>query len=208
MPALARRFAAAGLIGTATAVAQAPDSGLTLRENTQAYEINARNAADIAAALRLHGLIAATESGYRSSYVWQLSWVLTPQQDAQGCRVKDLAVKLTSISSEPHWAAPAGTPAALTADWARYLAALRAFQGKHRALTVSKAQGLKARVAKLQAKTCESLQHGVDFIGQQWIEDIRKASDDYDRTTRHGETDGLRWPPPKAPPAAAPARKP
>jgi hypothetical protein len=46
----------------------------------------------------------------------------------------------------------------------------------------------------------------VDFLGQQWIEDMHKADDDFARTTRHGEAGGVTWPPPKA--VAPPAPKP
>ena len=204
--------AVAALAG-APANAQAPTTylaDLQLRENNQGYEIAAKNAGDIAKALRDHGVISAIESGYRSGYVWQLSWVLTPQKDSKGCHVKDLKVTLTSIATQPHWTPAAGAPAALQADWSVFSSALRAHLAKQRNLIVGKAQLLRPRVAKLQAQTCEALQRGVDFIGQQWIEDMHKADDDFARATRHGETGNVRWPPAKAGamPAAAPTQAP
>lgn len=184
---------------------------LSLKENRQVYDIEGKTAAEIQAGLAKHGLISATESGYRSPFVWQLSWQLTPVTTAEGCKVKDLAVTLTTIASEPDWEAPAAAPAALKAEWARYLGAYRAWMAKHRSITVAKAQALKARVAKLQAQNCEALKRGVDFIGQQWLDDMHKADDDFARTTRHGEADGVTWnaAASKAPqkPAAKPAQK-
>jgi predicted secreted Zn-dependent protease len=203
------RVMALALLAPCGAHAQAPTTylaGLQLRENTQLYDIAAKNSGDIAKALRDHGVISAIESGYRSGYVWQLSWKLTPQPSTAGCTVKDMAVTLTSITSLPRWTAPPKTPAALSADWSRFDTNLRAHLAKQRNLAVNKAQQLKGRVAKLQASTCDVLQRGVDFLGQQWIEDMHKADDDFARATRHGETGGVAWPPPKA--AAPPAPKP
>lgn len=205
---LARVSAALAFGGMAVSAAQAPTTymaDLSLRENSQSYEISARNSGDIAKALRDHGVISAIESGYRSGYVWQLAWTLTPQQDAQGCHVRDMKVQLTSIMSLPHWAPPAGAPAPLIADWQRFDSALRGHLGKQRSMTVSKAQQLRARVMKLQAKTCESLQRGVDFIGQGWIEEMHRADDSFARVTKHGEADNVRWPPARAAPAQVPA---
>lgn len=179
---------------------------MSLRENTQTFDISARNSGDIAKALRDHGVISAIESGYRSGYVWQLTWTLTPQKDAQGCHVRDMKVQLTSITSLPTWAPPAGTPVALATDWSVFSSSLRAHLAKQRNLAVNKAQFLRPRVMKLTAKTCDSLQHGVDFIGQGWIEDMHRAEDDFARATRHGDADNVRWPPGKPAPVAPSAR--
>lgn len=207
MPLLSRRSRLAALASlctlavlATTATAQAPTTylpDLQLRENNQYYDVEAKDTGGVAKALRDHGVISASESGYRSGYVWQLSWKLAPQLSSAACTVKDMTVTLTSITSLPRWTATPKAPATLAADWSRFETNLRAHLGKQRNLAVAKAQRLKPRVAKLQAKTCDTLQRGVDFLGRQWIEDMHKADDDFTRSTRHGEATGVTWPPPK-----------
>ena len=180
---------------------------LQLKENTQPWEVKARDSGEIAKALRDHGVISAIESGYRSGYVWQLSWALTPAKDAAGCHVGDVKVTLTSITSLPKWTPPPKTPPALVNQWSAFSSTLAAHLAKQRNVAVAKAQQLRPRIAKLQAQSCESLQRGVDYIGGQWIEDMHKADDDFNRATRHGEANGVVWPPKIQAPGAAPAPK-
>lgn len=123
-----------------------------------------------------------------------LSFRYRRDQQPDRCTLRDIRVDLSVSVALPQWTRPADAPYDLARDWARFDAALRRHEDRHRVLAEDGAKALRVALDRLAAPTCAeadlSARHIADRIGIETEASHRRYDDD----TGHGATQGASWP--------------
>lgn len=113
---------------------------------------------------------------------WSLDWTWI-RQPAEPCVVADVDVHLDIQVELPRWEADPSADSALTAEWERYLDALRVHEEGHVALI----RGLAARLEPaVTAAGCDEARPA----GMAILNEIRSANTAYDDITESGRLQG------------------
>jgi predicted secreted Zn-dependent protease len=154
-----------------TAVAKKPASATTITTADTTYTVNAASLADAAAVFA--GRDEAGETTWKPIYN-----VVTKDGVVVSATVK---VPVTVLM--PSWPGASKLSKAAQAEWKRASAALKKHEEHH--VDLAKQQ-LKDLHKKLIGKTEEE----AGAIFTEAVEELQKASDDYDTATNHGSTEG------------------
>lgn len=163
-------------------------------DRVERYPILGGSEAEILGGLRDNGIAVGGAGEYRGAYVWRLAWRFAYLADAAGCRVRDALVTLTGVMTLPRLAGAGSVPPALAQTWRDFEERLRAHEERHRELTIAAAQGLRRELTQLKGDDCKALQADADRLGTAYVAALQKVNEDYDWTTEHGRTEGVRWP--------------
>ncbi len=123
-----------------------------------------------------------------------LSFRYRREQQATRCTLADVRVDLSVSVQLPHWARPADAPYDLARDWARFDAALRRHEDRHRVLAEDGAEALRVALDRLAAPTCAAADLNARHIADRVNIESEAAHRRYDDETGHGATQGASWP--------------
>jgi len=135
---------------------------------------------------------ASRHDGYTHSHV---TWTYYLQPSREGCAVRSFETELKVTMTLPRWIKPAGVSARLVEQWETYSAALRVHENGHYEIAVAAAAEVKRRALELRsAEGCKALDQALDVTANVVLDEYRKMHVEYDARTRHGETQGVRFP--------------
>ncbi len=154
-----------------TAVAKKPASATTITTAETTYTVNAASLADAAAVFA-----GRDEAG-------ETTWKPTHSVVTKDGVVVSATVKVPVTVLMPSWPGASKLSKAAQAEWKRASAALKKHEQHH--VDLAK-QYLKDLHKKLIGKTEEE----AAAIFTEAVEELQKASDDYDTATSHGSTEG------------------
>lgn len=117
---------------------------------------------------------------------WSFRWSW-PGDGRGGCELSRAQVEFSARVVMPRLTGEASVPAPVLARWRAYLAALAAHEDGHLAHAYRQTGAV---LAALKASSCERANADAEAV----LDTIRRTDVDYDRTTRHGETQGARFP--------------
>lgn len=184
-----------------TAITLVPRSDRTIRERNliiaeqiHAYSVTGTSVRTIGDSLRGQGILLEGGKHFRGAYVWRLNWRFWFKADGFGCRMTDAQVHLASITAVPTWSDD-GASDYIKTQWERYEKALLAHEEKHRDIAVASARTLRPQLMRLRNRNCDSLKAAGNELGNKVSAQIQTLQDEYDTATRHGHTEGARWPP-------------
>lgn len=123
-----------------------------------------------------------------------LSFRYRREQQADRCTLADVRVDLSVSVELPHWTRPADAPYDLARDWARFDAALRRHEDRHRVLAEDGAEALRVALDRLAAPTCAEADLSARHIADRINIESEAAHRRYDDETGHGATQGASWP--------------
>jgi predicted secreted Zn-dependent protease len=174
---------AAGLAQAALAARPAPR---VAHAKMSYYDVGGATAAEVRA--RLDARAPASPDGFRGDAFtrWQYRWNW-PGYGSAGCQLGNAVVTLQVVVSFPRWTHPKAASAALAAAWARYSRALARHEKGHVDYAVAR---YPAVVRAIKRASCTT----ADAAVQAQLSLIRKHDVAYDAATRHGATQGARFP--------------
>jgi predicted secreted Zn-dependent protease len=117
---------------------------------------------------------------------WSFRWHWPGSADGR-CRVKEATVTLRIEVSFPRWTHPKAASAAVASAWTRYGRALARHEQGHVDFAVAH---YPAVVRAIRSATCRT----ADRAAQAQLNVIRRHDLAYDAATRHGATQGARFP--------------
>jgi predicted secreted Zn-dependent protease len=125
---------------------------------------------------------------------WRIRWSYRYEGEAR-CAITDVRVVARIRITLPRWRGARRADPALAAEWARFLSALRRHENGHAAIAKAGARRIAGRLASLRTfRSCARLERAADAAGARVLEQTQAAEVAYDERTRHGDTQGARFP--------------
>ncbi len=147
----------------------------------QRYDIGGSTESEIRTQLEAYG-----PNGYDAYTKWYVRWDW-PGRGTAECRLQEAAVSYEITVTFPRWIPTADASPELVAKWNGYLYALALHENEHVNNIVSHFPEV---VAAIKGGTCLSAETAALAVLQQ----MRQFDNQYDSNTRHGRTQGARFP--------------
>jgi predicted secreted Zn-dependent protease len=169
--------------------------GMTVDAQETEYVITGATAAELRAAMREAGpnvrgrrWDAATRWNVRWRYRYSAPY-------ASSCRMDSVTVAFESRITLPRWDAPPDTPATLAAQWQTFLDALRVHEYGHRNIGADAAREVRRELRALRTLDCSQMNSLASATARRILARFRERDLAYDVETRHGQLQGVVWPP-------------
>jgi predicted secreted Zn-dependent protease len=142
------------------------------------------------------------EGGFLGHYSvsWRYNYGMSEQGQKAGCRLQNVRVDMQTRIRIPDWqTAPGATPEA-TAAWSTFQTAFENHVREHENIAIRTAGDFVQKLERMTDMSCRQLQLDVQREARSSSERMDARQKKLDEDTRHGATEGARWPP--APPPA------
>jgi predicted secreted Zn-dependent protease len=126
---------------------------------------------------------------------WHVSWRYRYHNSGSGCTIAFVSTSLKMTITLPKWSNESGADNATRQQWSRYFAALELHEQGHRRHGVDAANDIDRAIAAMPpAGDCDALGSAANVLGKRILQKYNQRDVDYDRDTRHGATQGARFP--------------
>lgn len=159
------------------------------------YEVFGESAAALRTSLN-HERPQAVPGGEHDGYTWwRVTWYFSFDNSDRECSLTGIRTRLATQVFLPHWSMPSDPPTALVDKWSRYISALAAHEEGHVQIARDAEAAVRNAVADTPpARSCSKLRKQLDSAVMHAIEEHKEREREYDRTTKHGSTQGARFP--------------
>lgn len=160
------------------------------------YPITGISASELRSQMSQRGPIDQHEGRrYDAHTEWVVRWSYRYTQARNLCRVRSATTKVAVTFTMPQWKAPFNAERSLIADWNAYLASLQLHEEGHKRNGVDAGQDVVQALNQLPAyPSCKALEGAIQSTAQTIIKQYNQKDLAYDRTTRHGYTQGAVFP--------------
>ena len=126
---------------------------------------------------------------------WNVRWVYQYNSQPDRCKIASANVNLTVNFMMPQWQAPPEVSPSLKTTWQRFVKALQTHENGHRDHGIGAANVILKTLNTLPAKaSCKLLETEANAKAMRIIADYSRKDVEYDRLTRHGATQGVKFP--------------
>ena len=182
-------MAASGLAGRASDLQSA-----RARPRIETYDVSGDTAQELRRDLNRRGPLSHGKR-YDARTDWHVKWRFDFERGQDGCRVVRPRVDLDVVIILPRWRQAAGAERQLVERWEAYLEALGAHEDGHRDVGQSAADEIRETLEELRAaRDCSKAEQRANGLGHEIIERHNRRDERYDEQTRHGATQGARFP--------------
>ena len=159
------------------------------------YDVAGSTAQVIRANINANPARPAEPSGavFDATTRWEFKLVWTFDTSGGGCRAKSIATSLSITQTFPHWL-PTNADESLQHEWSDYIAALRVHEDGHKQIALDAANDAIQRVRAQTATTCKEFNVDAQSAVDAATALGNRRDEQYDETTRHGATQGARFP--------------
>jgi predicted secreted Zn-dependent protease len=125
---------------------------------------------------------------------WDVRWQFRLAKTASGCAVTSFGTSVEIVTTLPRWSnRQAGS--ALAARWDKYLAALESHEREHVQITLRATRMIHEQLSQFgTGLTCALLEESINAKGHALLDELASEHETYDRRTRHGASQGVRFP--------------
>ena len=182
-------MAASGLAGRASGLQSA-----RARPRIETYDVSGETTQELRRDLNRRGPLSHGKR-YDARTDWHVKWRFDFERSQEGCRVVRPQVNLEVVITLPRWRQPAGAGRQLVELWEGYLEALRSHEDGHLEVGQSAADEIRETLEELRAaRDCSKAEQRANGLGHEIIERHNRRDERYDEETRHGATQGARFP--------------
>jgi predicted secreted Zn-dependent protease len=175
------------LAGSAAAYAREPKQRF--------YDVYGYSAQEVRRALNQFGPRDKSGKRFDAWTQWQVRWRFRYEPSNSGCYFSSIRVSLSGSVTMPQWENYADADRNLQQRWDQYISALQAHEDQHFAHGRQAAQAIEALGRNFTIRgDCESISDIFNAEAQAIVERYRQADIAFDRATRHGRTQGVRFP--------------
>lgn len=169
-------------------------SAVHMNRRTDHYDVRGTTAEEIHAEMRRRGP-RGDDRVYFGRTAWDARWELTYAERSGSCRMRRADVWINVEQTLPRWQPEGRAKAALAQQWDAFLHALRRHEDGHEALAEQAGYEILRQINNLEAATCVVLKQKAHALARAALRRGLEANKRYDARTRHGRTEGVRWPP-------------
>lgn len=169
--------------------AQSARSAVLEEHAQRPYAVQPRPGETLQQALTASTPIVVEGKRFRGYTRWHVRWNYRWWREASGrCRITEVTTRLFTEVQLPELR---GASAQHQAAFDRYVQALSRHEQGHVQLGRDAAQAIDRAITALpEASDCATLQRAADALGHRLLREHAEREKDYDRTTRHGATQG------------------
>jgi predicted secreted Zn-dependent protease len=179
------------LVVTSLSVGAAP----TVTEQTVYYNLRGATARDLRAQMNKFGVMekdGKTYDGYANSNV---DWRYLYNSNRSSCWITSVKTIVRIKYTFPKWVDRSNAPPELRRKWDEFISALIGHERGHRDIAVEAASQIERAIAGMRPRrSCKALEIDANALGHRLLSDCRKRQAEYDARTRHGRTQGVRFP--------------
>jgi predicted secreted Zn-dependent protease len=184
-------FLAAVLLALGVGASGAP----AVRQVDKSYDVSGATAEELRNAMNRLGPVGPDGTRFDGYTTWYVAWKYRFNETSGGCRLTRLDVTCDVTTTLPRWANQRDGSAGLKQGWSTYFSALSLHEAGHKDIGVRAAAAVEDEVGRLASQpTCRELEQAVEAKAQGILERFRRDELEYDRTTRHGQAQGARFP--------------
>jgi predicted secreted Zn-dependent protease len=171
------------------------EARVIVRTRLRPYDITGSSAPELRAAMeRLGPKDPVDETPYAGFTRWTIDW----SYDYTGtttCTLTRVRVVATIQITLPRWRGAGSADPAFAAEWARFVAALRRHENGHAEIAKTGARRIARLLGSLPSfRSCARLERAAESTAARTLVKTRLAELAYDEWTRHGDTQGARFP--------------
>jgi predicted secreted Zn-dependent protease len=195
MPALpcvvARVVAAAAMLAAVPALAEP-----TVSESVHYYDVSGATGREVRASLNREGPVSSSDNKrYDAVCRWHVYWKFQYRQRGNACGITSAAADVKIVITFPRLKTDETTSPSLVKAFANYTEKLMVHEKGHAQNAIDAARKIEAGILALPSEpTCDALRTKANDLGHALIKEANQADSDYDRLTRHGATQGARFP--------------
>ncbi len=158
------------------------------------YSIHGATAAELRADLDAKG--PTDRSGRHDAMTsWYVRWSYPTSRGRDGCSTGPVRVDVTITYTMPEWTPPPGADPALVGRWRRYEASLERHEEGHASHGIAAGREVLEELQRVAPRaSCDRLDADVNAAGHRILDIYRARDVAYDDRTRHGATQGARFP--------------
>ena len=182
------------VMALATAWAPPAAAVVEINDHVDRYDIVGTTAAALRHEMSMKGPQGSGRrfDGYTK---WYVSWRWRYRNADGSCAIESVRTTITINITLPRWQNEHSADHATQQRWARYLSALEHHENGHRQNGVAAGHKIDQSIAEMPpAATCDTLGASANALGKSIIQKYVQRDVDYDRDTRHGATQGARFP--------------
>lgn len=192
LPCLAFRAAVAvALLAVSPALAEP-----TVSESVHYYDVSGATGREVRASLNREGPISGTDNKrYDAVCRWHVYWKFQYRQRGDACVVTSASTDVKIVITFPRLKTDETTSPSLVKAFADYTEKLMVHEKGHAQNAIDAARKIEAGILALPPQpTCDALRSTANALGYALVKEANQADVEYDRLTRHGATQGARFP--------------
>jgi predicted secreted Zn-dependent protease len=126
---------------------------------------------------------------------WSVRWDYRYSNNSDSCQISEADVKTKIVITLPQWQIPANPSKPLVNKWNRYMAALRSHEDGHKNHGIAASQEILSLLQQFPKQaSCSQLSRAANQAAQLVIKKYNQRDLEYDRVTKHGATQGAKFP--------------
>jgi predicted secreted Zn-dependent protease len=160
------------------------------------YQINGSTAKQLRTQMNQFGPLIKNENRrYDGMTNWFVRWSYRYSDTNGSCTINSVNVSTEVIFTLPKWNIPRNVSSSLIASWNKYLAALQVHENGHKNNGIAAGNEILRTLKTLPASSsCPLLEKTANSTSQSIIKRYNQEDIRYDRNTKHGLTQGTRFP--------------
>lgn len=165
-------------------------------ETVEHYEVSGASPWEVRKALNELGPIDGTEKKrFDAVTKWFVNWRYRYQKTEQSCAIASATTDVKVTITMPRLKDEGAAPPALREAFDTYTANLMVHEKGHGKIGIDIARRIEDGIAKLPAEpNCDRMGQVANELGRKLIKEANQQDIDYDAQTRHGATQGARFP--------------
>jgi predicted secreted Zn-dependent protease len=163
--------------------------------NSTSYKIVGVTANDLRRQMDQLGPVDPFGNRHDAYTEWYVTWSYPNSLENGHCSTGPISVTVTITVTFPYWESPPDASQELIDKWTTYVGALQTHEAGHQQIAVETGREIRQTLSALPAyHSCSELEQAADTAGQNILVQFREKEKFYDQTTKHGATQGARFP--------------
>jgi predicted secreted Zn-dependent protease len=186
-----------GLIAAAAMIDMRPaQADPSVRETISYYDVSGADAREVRASLDRNGPVSPADGTRHDAYThWYVSWKYQYRQPKAQCAIASVSTDVKTTITFPRLKTDTTTPESLKSSFGRYVDNLMLHEKGHVQIAIDIARKIETGIRAMPSQSnCDTLQEVANTLGHALLKEANQADVDYDMRTRHGATQGARFP--------------
>ena len=190
-----RAISSGAILVVACAAAPGTFAAVDVADSVEQYPITGSTALDLRREMNSKGPRGSDGRRFDGLTRWFVSWRYRYNNTPGACSIASVSTSVKVTITLPQWRNENDADSATREQWSRYLAALERHEQGHRRHGIAAGHQVDQAIAALPpAGTCDVLGANANALGVDILRKYNQLDLDYDRDTRHGATQGARFP--------------
>lgn len=174
---------------------QANSKGVQVNERHDYYEIHGSSEHELRQKMNTGGVVGSDGRTYDGYTNWYVKWNFTYQTTRTNCSIATATANVDVIYQLPKWVDRSTAPEALKHKWDRFIRNLELHEYGHRDFGIQAARDIVRAIGSIEPRaSCKELGEAANSLGYLILEKSKQEEVEYDRRTRHGLTQEVKFP--------------